>query len=518
MVDPLSLTMMLGSIGLQFFTNEKNNKKARELQESQKEYQEAAQQKQFDRMRQLQAEQAKLAMELEEDIHRERMLEIEKDYDEVLDRLIDNFALQNWPLNVLPFIMKGESYGSLIRGGSRTLAMHCILTPSNCSNFNKQVYKEIDFRLEAEVNTHWNTQSEHPVVYYGGAWKKINTSEDELLTDIQLLRSQIKSVPCILLTPYFYDNGLIFRITMWGMGDDKTTFSITPPEGLFSYEKYYKKGLSYEYTEEYGDDLYITTIEEFVQYLENLIGAVADKYFWSMYHIVPILPSLNIENKERNLQDIKTVYIEEVTSFQNDDIYSLEDVKNRLNYYCSIRNYLSSEQCNKIESELISISNNLLQEIDDKTKILFSLNDLIDYFDKDYYCHPTFGDKKIDIEDAELLKYVTVETSILDLSEYIYRFREFIEANTDRYNKENVSIYIKQESYKVFYLHVYNIKDSYFELDDNGFDYQIKTKKVKNIYNVKSIFKNMNNEYILCRFERLDKLIERINNNDILIF
>lgn len=78
-MDPMLLAM-IGSIGLQFFTNSKNNAKVREIQESQKEYQKAAQLKQFERMRQLQADQARLAMELEKEIHEERIEEIEKEY------------------------------------------------------------------------------------------------------------------------------------------------------------------------------------------------------------------------------------------------------------------------------------------------------------------------------------------------------------------------------------------------------------------------------------------------------
>ena len=40
-MDPMLLAM-ISSIGLQFFTNSKNNAKVREIQESQKEYQKAA--------------------------------------------------------------------------------------------------------------------------------------------------------------------------------------------------------------------------------------------------------------------------------------------------------------------------------------------------------------------------------------------------------------------------------------------------------------------------------------------
>lgn len=309
------LLAMIGSIGLQFYTNSKNNAKVREIQESQKEYQKAAQLKQFERMRQLQADQAKLAMELEKQIHKERIEEIEKEYDEVLDHLIDDFALQSWPLNVLPFIMRGESYGSLVRGGSKTIAIHCILTPSNCNNFNKQVFQELDFRLEAEMNNHWNCQTTHPIVYYGGAWKKNNSCEDDLLTDILLLRTELRSIPCLIITPHFDSNGLTFVINLWGMGENKAAYTITPPDNYLSYSETYKKALDFGFTEEFGYDLYNTTIEELVPYIESLIGFIADKYFWSMYNVEPILPHILLD-MQHDINSFKSLKDEAVEQYK----------------------------------------------------------------------------------------------------------------------------------------------------------------------------------------------------------
>lgn len=352
-MDPMLLAM-IGSIGLQFFTNSKNNAKVREIQESQKEYQKAAQLKQFERMRQLQADQARLAMELEKEIHEERIEEIEKEYDEVLDHLIDDFALQSWPLNVLPFIMRGESYGSLIRGGSRTIAIHCVLTPSNCSNFNKQIYQALDFRLEVEMNNHWNCQSTHPVMYYGGAWKKNSFNEDDLLTDIQLLRTELKNIPCLIITPHFDSNGLTFVINLWGMGEDKAAYTITPPCELFSYNSTYKKGIDYGYTEEMGFDLYNTTIEEFVPYIESLIGFIADKYFWSLYGTAPQLASIYSRNSIPLAKSIRNIYIE------NNLIINKESVLHRNS------------------AELINAIENCLLFCDDKKQKISFISNVLD--------------------------------------------------------------------------------------------------------------------------------------------
>lgn len=185
--------MMVASIGMQFFNNYANSKKNEEIQEKQREFQRAAAEHDFERMRKLQTESAKLALELEAEVHKERVEDINSNYDALLDNFAHSFAIQNWPLNVLPFVMKGESFGTLFNG-TKSINLHCILTPSNCDWFNKNFYDDIDLRLEAEMNNNWNAQSTHPVVYYGGAWnrrsmvKGISVPNIVDLDDIELLR------------------------------------------------------------------------------------------------------------------------------------------------------------------------------------------------------------------------------------------------------------------------------------------------------------------------------------------
>ena len=294
-MDPV--TMMVASIGMQFFNNYANNKKNEEIQEKQREFQRAAAEHDFERMRKLQAESAKLALELEAEVHKERVEDINGNYDALLDNFANSFAIQNWPLNVLPFVMKGESFGSLFNGTTQSVNLHCIFTPSNCEWFNKNFYDDIDLRLEAEMNSKWNAQTTHPIVYYGGAWnrrsmnKGISFPNSVDLDDIELLRIKLKDIPVVVITPYF-DPWLHFKVRLWGMGkDSETPYRIDIPHGddiefsqrIFSYN-YHKDDI--EITEDFEN----TTIEEFVPYLECLIGFIADKYFWSMYGIIPYLP------------------------------------------------------------------------------------------------------------------------------------------------------------------------------------------------------------------------------------
>ena len=292
MIDPI--TMMVASIGMQFFNNYANSKKNTEIQKKQREFQKAAAEHDFERMRKLQAESAKLALELEAEVHKERVEDINSNYDALLENFAHSFTIQNWPLNVLPFIMKGESFGTLFNGTTQSVNMHCIFTPSNCDWLNEMFYDDIDLRLEAEMNNNWNAQSTHPIVYYGGGWNRrslkhgVSKPNPIDLDDIGLLETHLKNIPVLVVTPYF-DPWLHFRVKLWGMGkDSELPYRIDIPHGdiensirIFSYD--YNK----EMKEEMTDDFSNTTIEEFVPYLESLIGFVADNYFWTMYKTIP---------------------------------------------------------------------------------------------------------------------------------------------------------------------------------------------------------------------------------------
>lgn len=335
-MDPI--TMMVASIGMQFFNNYANSKKNIEIQEKQREFQKAAAEHDFERMRKLQAESAKLALELEAEVHKERVEDINSNYDALLEDFAHSFTIENWPLNVLPFIMKGESFGSLFNGTTQSVNMHCIFTPSNCDWFNEMFYDDIDLRLEAEMNNNWNAQSTHPIVYYGGGWNRrslkhgVSKPNPIDLDDIGLLETHLKNIPVIVITPYF-DPWLHFRVKLWSMGkDSELPYRIDIPHGddieiskrIFSYD--YNK----EMKEEMTDDFSNTTIEEFVPYLESLIGFVADKYFWGMYKVIPHL--IDIQSMEILPGIMRMAYDVQLDEYTNKGVYNVEKALD----YCHI--------------------------------------------------------------------------------------------------------------------------------------------------------------------------------------
>lgn len=519
-MDPI--TMMVASIGMQFFNNYANSKKNAEIQEKQREFQKAAAEHDFERMRKLQAESAKLALELEAEVHKERVEDINSNYDALLENFAHSFAIQNWPLNVLPFIMKGESFGSLFNGTTQSVNMHCIFTPSNCDWFNEMFYDDIDLRLEAEMNNNWNAQSTHPIVYYGGGWSRrplkhgVSQPNPIDLDDIELLRTKLKNVPVLVVTPYF-DPWLHFRVRLWGMGKDcGMPYRIDIPHGddvdiskrIFSYD--YNKDVKEEMTDDFSN----TTIEEFVPYLESLIGFVADKYFWTMYHIVPLTPTY-IASKEalRFPSDIRKLYLSEVETKQEYKTDTLYDIERKLEYIESLSVILDRKKCQTLEIELLSYANSLIGLSDNQISTLSELKEFLKGQEV-----KIIADSIKRLQDIDSIEYKKDETDYLDLSEYARKFKLFIERNADRFDINSASMYIRHQAYNTFDIHVYDMGNQCFVISKEGFDYKISARKVKNIYNVKSIFKNKIGGYILCRYNRIEKLIEELNNTNILIY
>ena len=393
-MDPI--TMMVASIGMQFFNNYANSKKNEEIQEKQREFQRAVAEHDFERMRKLQTESAKLALELEAEVHKERVEDINSNYDTLLDNFAHSFAIQNWPLNVLPFVMKGESFGTLFNG-TKSINLHCILTPSNCDWFNKIFYDDIDLRLEAEMNNNWNAQSTHPVVYYGGAWnrrsmvKGISVPNIVDLDDIELLRVKLKDVPVVVITPYF-DPWLHFKVKLWGMGKDSDApYRIDIPHG--DEVEFSQRIFSYDYNKDEVDiteDFENTTVEEFVPYLECLIGFIADKYFWSMYKIPPILQKMNVVQAFKRITSENNV--KNFISYTNDARFEIDK---SIRYLYAIQNTIPQKVYDELNDyQIAAIGKNkninihdieILSEFASLTNKRNEYSSIIDSFSKRFF-------------------------------------------------------------------------------------------------------------------------------------
>lgn len=393
-MDPI--TMMVASIGMQFFNNYANSKKNEEIQEKQREFQKAAAEHDFERMRKLQAESAKLALEQEAEVHKKRVEDINSNYDALLDDFAHSFAIQNWPLNVLPFVMKGESFGTLFNG-TKSINLHCILTPSNCEWFNRDFYDDIELRLQAEMNNKWNAQTTHPIVYHGGAWdrrsmvKGISVPNIVDLDDIELLRVKLKDVPVVVITPYF-DPWLHFKVKLWGMGKDaEAPYRIDIPHG--DEVESSKRIFSYDYNKDEVDiteDFENTTVEEFVPYLECLVGFIADKYFWSMYKIPPILQKMNVVQAFKRITSENNV--KNFISYTNDARFEIDK---SIRYLYAIQNTIPQKVYDELNDyQIAAIGKNkninihdieILSEFASLTNKRNEYSTIIDSFSKRFF-------------------------------------------------------------------------------------------------------------------------------------
>lgn len=282
-VDPLSLALMAVNVGASVFNNWRNNKQSHKLQEKQQEFARAAAERNKQRMWQLMREGQELALEMERETHENRLEDIRNDFDKILHRLAYIEAIKTWPLKVLPIVMKNQSLGSLIATVDENIAMHCILTPSNCIQFNKHILPTIEEKLADFCNLHWSTLSSHPILFYSGAWKTGTTPTG---VEVSQLKTNLTNLPTLLITPFFKpEGGIVFQINAWGIGVELET-EIECPD--FSYAESYKSGIDYLQEE----DIKERTIEEFIPYLQCLIGYIADQYFWTNHNESPLLPTL----------------------------------------------------------------------------------------------------------------------------------------------------------------------------------------------------------------------------------
>lgn len=519
-MDPV--TMMVASIGMQFFNNYANNKKSREIQEHQREFQKAAAEHDFERMRKAHAAAAKLALELEAELHNDRLKDIEGNYNSLLKNFAHGFAISNWPLSVLPFIMKGESFGFLFGGSSKSISIHCILTPSNCAWFNEYFYDDLDLRVQAEMNNNWNAQSTHPVVYYGGGWnrrqnypngKSIPSLID--LDDIALLKNKLNQIPTMVITPYF-DPYLHFRIQLWGMGKDaEMPFRIDIPHSqikssmrIFSYD--YNK----EKKKELTDDFYNTTLTEFVPYLTCLIGFVADKYFWSMYSVDPFLPQYLVQEpqlleklyKNQYATLAKRLVVEETMN-------TLTGLKNTSRFIDAIIPIIEKSIRKEIENDFVSKVHQNYIPIDDKP-IPNSYKSTVSFLNEEALLSTSLN--WIEIRDFDESLYKTIEIDRWNIVEMLNEFQQYIESKTDRFRNITISIYIEEIEFKTFIIHVYDVDSKKILQTYDGFDYYIKTETLEHSKNVKSVFKYENHNSIICRYDRIPKLIERIKDNSLI--
>lgn len=279
--------MILTNVGLQIYNNWCGSRKNRQLQQKREEFEQAVRNRNTQRMWQLMHEGQELTKQLEEEKHQQRLDELKNDVGNLLQKLAYSATINSWPLNVLPIVMKNQALGNLIANQEESIALHCIFTPSNSVEFNRTAFPRIEEALEAYCNQHWSVMSDHPILFYSGAWKS-----QQAPTEVQIdsMRAALSNLPTLVITPFFRPNDgkLVFHVRIWGVGasssDEFCIQEIEPTE----FQREYQSGDNYAAGTEVMDEL----VEDLVPYIQCLIGYMADAYFWSSLGKAPHLPLL----------------------------------------------------------------------------------------------------------------------------------------------------------------------------------------------------------------------------------
>ena len=371
-----AMTMILANVGLQIYNNWCGSRQNKQLQQKREEYERAAREHNTQRMWQLMREGQEMTRQLEEERHQQRLEELKNDVGNLLQKLAYSATINNWPLSVLPIVMKNQALGNLLANQEEHIAMHCILTPSNYQEFNKVVFPRIEEKLDEYCNQYWSVLTDHPVLFYSGAWRS-----GQAPTEVQIdsMRSALGNLPTLLITPFFRpsDGRLIFQLRIWGVGtlnDGFNDFSELEPT---EFQRTYTD--KDDYTN--GDGLLDEIIEDIIPYLQCVIGYIADTYFWSSEGLSPCLPKLLTngtintdgmkylvnnsqeyyerllltcnENEQELFSDSKDLDLCEGTScFWNDEL-KIEKLENIFISYCSKhagRDFHSMKECLNLEN------------------------------------------------------------------------------------------------------------------------------------------------------------------------
>ena len=527
-----AITMILTNVGLQIYNNWCSSRQNARLQQKREEFERAARERNTQRMWQIMREGQELTKALEEERHRQRIDELKNDIGSLLQKLAYTATINNWPLNVLPIVMKNQALGNILANQEESIALHCIFTPSNSNDFNKFAFPRIEEALESYCNQYWSVMSEHPILFYSGAWKSAQSP-----TEIQIdsMRTALNNLPVLVITPFFRPNDgkLVFQIRMWGVGASTTDEFSIPEIVPTEFQRDYKINDDYANESTIIDEL----IEDMTPYLQCLIGYMADTYFWSSQGKSPVLPLL-ISNGTINTDGMKYLVNESKEyyngilwankgnakndPFMQDNIWHLYDgsaklwdkkqkIANLL-FIISLYNgkilgdsnmslngaFVNKTYCSRDLSFLMKIEGyedllppqlrNLLHKEIDRLTNQSPLS----------YSRCSFPQR--------LLQVVYIEE--LNMEEILHSFETYC----NDMGIKNQSILICCVNPCEYHFHTYDEEHDKILYYDVPFNFSYKTRAVKHQRSVNGLFSGNATKQLSCQQSRIWYLIEKINN------
>lgn len=385
-----AITMILTNVGLQIYNNWCGSRQNDKLQQKREEFEKAARERNTEHMWKLLREGQEMTLQMEKEKHDDRLKELKDEVDHLLERLTYEVTITNWPLKVLPIVMKNQAFGNLLANQEEHVAMHVIFTRSNYDKFNKLVYPIVEKELEQYCDKHWSTVTDHPVLFYSGAWKSMSSPTDVQVT---AMREELKNLPTLLITPFFRpgDGKLVFQLHMWGVGSNSTSRfdvpEIEPKSDEFHFQRTYTNQQDYE--DEIG--LLDEIVEDLVPYLECMIGYMADTYFWASSGLAPHLPllvtngTINIDGMKYLINDSREYYDKLLTnSSQGENVFSQKNLLNLLEGSVRLWDAADVKETMLENTYLSMCSSSLNKEINSWDDI-YALTNSDNLIDSDFY-------------------------------------------------------------------------------------------------------------------------------------
>lgn len=198
-------------------------------------------------------------------------------------------SLENWPLMVPPYVMKDNSLllGDQLSTSRAKLPVHCIIAPSMDTMFDRKVLPALEDTVASFIKCHFNTATDHPVIFYQNAWKNDLSDASALIKD---LHAHTSGLPVLVISPRFNSEGkLYFLFSFWGTGSSEEGHS-----SEFFNARFMPNGITrpFEPMHDYCKEDVEAIIGEIAPAMQAFIGYIADSYFWSFDKIAPMMPSL----------------------------------------------------------------------------------------------------------------------------------------------------------------------------------------------------------------------------------
>lgn len=369
-----AITMILANVGLQIYNNWCGSRQNAALQQKREEFERAAKERNTEHMWRLMREGQELTLQLEKEKHADRLNELKDEVDHLLEKLTYETTISNWPLKVLPIVMKNQAFGNLLANQEENIAMHVIFTRSNYDKFNKLVYPIVEKQLEQYCDKHWSTMTDHPILFYSGAWKPAVNPTD---VQVMAMREELKNLATLLITPFFRPNDgkLVFQLHMWGVGANCADKFDVPEIEPTDFQRPFNNQDDYDNEEGLLEEI----VEDLVPYLECMIGYMVDTYFWSSAGLAPHLPllltsgAINTDGMKYLVEETKDYYlalldkgVEQIPVFNDSCLLELNI---GLEPFCNLdnkRNILRQiflEHCKKITQKSYSEIVNAIEDV-----------------------------------------------------------------------------------------------------------------------------------------------------------